>query len=340
VKAIREGVALARPKGTFLIRFSGGDGAWDTLNHLSSSDLFLRDGQIIHTLWLAEDATPLGDVYVCRTDEEFLVIGESAGVDLVAHAKKNVRLGAIVDDLAPAYTPFSLHGPFAWELMAMLVGGGVVGVPYLSMFRLDGGGWGFRAGKTGEYGYDLFVPNEGAAAWEKRIREAGAKLDLGDATEDVLQQCRLENWFFDIRREGKKGLSPLELQLQWRTSSAKEYIGSAALAERRKRGIARRVLTMVAPSEMREGAEVRLFGASVGEVLAAGKSEERNDWVALALVDVAWSHAGIDAFEIGGVPARSITPPVLDNRSLYVNPQTHTYASRAEAVFPPLAIGV
>jgi glycine cleavage system aminomethyltransferase T len=302
---------------------------------LSSSDLFLRDGQIIHTLWLGEDATPIGDVYVCRADEEFLVLAESAGVDLLAHAKKNVRLGATIEDLAQSFELYALHGPFAWELMSALVGGGVVGVPYLSMFRLDGGGWGFRAGKTGEYGYDLLVPK--GSDWEARIREAGRVLDLADASDDELAQCRLENWFFDIHRLGQKRLTPLELQLQWRTSTGKEYIGSTALAERREKGIARRMITLVAADGAKEGERVRLFEKDVGEILACGRSKERGDFVMLALVDAEWGYAGIDAFSIGGRPARSITPPVLDNRSLYVNPQTHSYATRAEATFPPLA---
>ena len=337
MSAVREGVALSRPTATSLMRFSGGDGAWDTLNRLSSSDLFLRDGQMIHTLWLAQDATPIADVYVCRNDEEFIVIAEGAGVDLLAHANDNVRLGAAIEDLSQRFDMLSLHGPFAWELMGALVGGGVVGVPYLSMFRLDGGGYGFRAGKTGEYGYDLLVPKEGSAAWEQRIRDAGARFDLEEVSDGALDQCRLENWFFNIRREGKKSLSPLELQLQWRTSAAKEYVGSAALAERRQRGIARRMITLVSPSAIDEGNALELFGERVGEVLTAGYSDARGDHVALALVDAAWAHSGIDAFQIGGAAARSVTPPVIDNRSLYVNPQTRSYATRAEWDFPPLA---
>lgn len=338
MSAVRESVAFARPcPGTFLMRFGGGDGAWETLNWLSSSELFLRDGQVLHTLWLAEDATPLGDVYVARADEDFLVLAEGAGADLYAYARDAARGGAVVEDLSQRHGAFSLHGPYAWELMGALVGGGVIGAPYLALFRLDGGGWGLRAGKTGEYGYDLVVPRESLDAWERRAREAGAPLDLGDATDAELDQCRLENWFFNIRREGTRGLSPLELQLQWRTSSQKEYAGSAALAARRARGLERRVATLVSASPLAEGARVRLFGRDVGEVLASGWSAARGDHVALALVDVEWAHPGIDAFEAGGAPARSVTPPVLENRSLHVNPQAHSYATRGEARFPPIA---
>ena len=75
--------------------------------------------------------------------------------------------------------------------------------------------------------------------------------------------------------------------------------------------------------------------------LNAGWSTTRGDCVALALVGVRWAHPGIDAFTVlhaaDAVPARSMTPPVLNNRSLFVSPQLHTYATRAEVAMPPLA---
>ena len=43
--------------------------------------------------------------------------------------------------------------------------------------------------------------------------------------------------------------------------------------------------------------------------------------------------------EHGGasVAARSVSPPTLNNRSLFVSPQLHSYATRSGIELPPLA---
>lgn len=340
VRAVREGVALSRAKlgrdRTVALRFSGGDGAWESLQQLCSGDLFLRDGQATHTLWLDPDGLPLADVYVARDDADFVVLAEGRGADLVAHAERQLRGGATVEDLSTSHHLVSLHGPFAWELLGIVVGAEVVGLPYLSLFHLlpKGHGWVLRAGMTGEFGYDLLIANADENV-ERRLLDAGKRFDLILVGQEVVDQCRLENWFFDIRRDGLRGLSPDELQLQWRVSREKEFVGSAALAQRRAHAT-HRIITLVSKGALRPGAEVRLFGQPVGRVVEVGWSAVRGDWVALALIVVRSAHAGIDAFEVDGVAVRSVTPPLLDNRSLHVNPQRHSYATRGDAAFPGL----
>lgn len=331
MRAIREGVAITHADHFTTLRFSGGDGAWETLSWLTSGELFLRDGQVLHSLWLDERAHPLADVYVLRDDESFVVVAESQGADIVAHAHDNVRGDAVIDALGATHRVLSLNGPFAWELLGDIVGPDVVSLPYMASFRMDGG-WALRAGKTGEFGYDLVLPVERADAIEARLRERGARFDLADAPLEVLESCMLENWFFNVRREGRLDVTPLELQLQWRTTRGREYLGAPALDARRAEGPRQR-LTMLLPSaRVHEGDEVHLWGDVVGTIVNA------SDGAALALIDLAWAHPGIDAFEVSPArtPARSVTPPLANNRSLHVNPQQHSYATRDEIAFPPL----
>jgi len=337
--ALRGGVTMTHSTHLHPFRVSGGDAAWATTNALCSSDLFLRDGQISQTLWLDERARPLADVYVARDDDAFVFLAETRGPDLAAHAKEHLRPGAVLEDLSATHRVLSLNGPFAWELIGRLVGPEVVGLPYLNAFHLPQG-WAFRAGKTGEYGYDLLVPNDAAVGLEARLLEEGKRFGLVSADLDVLDQCALENWFFNVRKEGTLDLTPLELQLQWRTSTSREYVGSAALAAHREAGIRRRLVMATAPRAVAQGDTVRLFEEAVGTVANAGHAPLRGDWVVLALVDVRWAHPGIDAFEIdsaaGPVPARTVTPPLPNNLSLYVNLQQDSYATRDEVRAAPL----
>ncbi|CAN5669458.1 aminomethyltransferase family protein [soil metagenome] len=338
--ALRTGVTMTRSDHFRAFRFSGGEAAWETVNALCSGDLFLRDGQVAHTLWLDERAHPLADVYVARDDDTFVILAESRGEDLFTHARSQLRDGAVLDDLTPTHRILSLNGPFAWELLGRIVGAEVIGLPYLNLFHLAGG-WAFRAGKTGEFGYDLLVANDAAAKLETRLLTDGERFDLVTAELDVLDQCALENWFFNVRKEGRLDVTPFELQLQWRTTTKRAFIGSAALEAHRIAGIRRRLVMMTAADTgvIAQGNAVHLFGENVGVVANAGYSPLRRQWVALALVDVGWAHPGIDAFEVmtpnGRVAARTVTPPLPNNLSLHVNLQRHAYATRDEIVLPP-----
>jgi hypothetical protein len=68
----------------------------------------------------------------------------------------------------------------------------------------------------------------------------------------------------------------------------------------------------------------------------AGASPTRGDWLAIAIVERALAHAGLDGFTVGGVPARTLSAPAIDNRSLLVDPQRHSFATRDTDRFPPL----
>ena len=59
-----------------------------------------------------------------------------------------------------------------------------------------------------------------------------------------------------------------------------------------------------------------------------------------AVVDARLSRPGIEGFSAGPSPngptLRTFLPPVINNRSLYVNPQRHSFKTRGEDKFPAL----
>jgi glycine cleavage system aminomethyltransferase T len=91
---------------------------------------------------------------------------------------------------------------------------------------------------------------------------------------------------------------------------------------------------------MAEGDAVLFEGATIGSLLNTGFSPTRGDWVGLALLDRPFAHAGVHRYELhhGGArsPIRTVAPPVVNNRSLYVSPQRHSFHTRHETAFPPL----
>jgi aminomethyltransferase len=243
-----------------------------------------------------------------------------------------------VDDVSASHDVLSLNGPYAWEVMSALTGPEIVGMPYGTIFRIRG--WTcIRAGKTGEYGYDIIVPKDETPAVWAQIQEIGRKFELREASLAALDRCALENWFFNIRREGSANLTPLELQLQWRISYQKDYVGAESLRRRRAAGIKQRIACIVSKAPLQTGADLYYGGRQVGKIANADFASLRDEWVAYGLIDARLSRPGIDGFTVGsasGPRARSVLPPVLNNRSLYVNPQRHSFRTRSEVTYPEL----
>ena len=337
--AIRESVVVTRLDHVRLLRLRGAD-VRDVLDHLCAGTVRVRDGQLQHVLLLDENAHCFADAHLLCDDEEYDLLAEGPTArELVGHVRRYLppNVDIQIDDRSQTHAVIGVDGPYAWELVSRVAGADAIGLPYLTCFHTAD--WRcYRAGKTGEYGYGLIVSHEGAEALESLLMEKGESLDVARGNLDVLDQCALENFYFNIRREGRAGLTPIELQLQWRVAYDKEAVGLDALRAHRERGPAARATTLVAAVPVRAGDEVRLDGEPVGHVLNAGWSTARGDCVALALIDRRCAHAGLDGFVVGeDTAARSMSPPVLANRSLFVSPQLHAYATRAELAMPPIA---
>lgn len=342
VEAIRYRVALSEPDHVACLRLSG-PGAFAALDALCPAQLFVRDCQMLQTLLLRPDGQPLADLYVCRDDEEFFLLAEGPSApELGAFFREHAPDPSAItlSDLREGHTLLTLSGPYAWELLAAVSTPEVVGLPYNSFCRLAGSVC-FRGGKTGEYGYDLLVPAAQAAALRERILDAGRAFDLGTADLEALDLCALENGFFNVRSEGRAGLDPIELQLQWRLSYLKDFVGSAAIQERRRQGVGRRVAWVVAAGPLAVGDPVDYGERRLGALVNAAASPLLGGSVGLAALERAFAHPGIDRFTAtnqgtGRAPLRTVSPPLLNNRSLHVSPQRHRYATRHEHPLPPL----
>lgn len=339
MRALRSSVAISRMDQIAHVRVTG-DSAYAALDRVVTADLRLRDGQMIHSLLLEEDGSVFADLEMGCEEEAFFLIADGPNPELLcAYLRRQWRPGEDVhiEDRSASHALVAIDGPYAWELLAALAGPDVIGLPYLTFFHYPGGTC-FRAGKTGEFGYGILVPREDLdRLWDALLR-AGGELDVAVASQEALDQCALENGFFNARREGREPVTPLELQLQWRLSGRKAFLGSSAIEARRLTGIAERLTYLVAPSQPSAGAPVHLEGRQVGRVVQSGFSRERNEWVVQALIEVAWAHPWIDLFRVGpeGIPSRSVIPPLLNNRSLFVSPQIHSYRTRHEFTFPSL----
>jgi glycine cleavage system aminomethyltransferase T len=342
VRAVRESVAYSLCEHVSLARISGPN-CRELLDAVCPRELYVQDGQMLHTLLLDADARPLADAYVCAEGDDYLLLADGLSMPalrsyLEQWAPSERQFSVL--DLSVSHRHLSLNGPYAWELLSELLGPELIGLPYLGFYQ--GAGFScFRAGRTGEYGYELWLERESASSFLERLLDAGREFDLGRASLAALDACALENWFFNPRREGRAGLSPIELQLQWRISYQKAYPGSARLAQLRQAGAQRRAVLIASARPLGAGDRIEFAGELIGELLCAEASPTRGDQLGIALLNLPYAHPGLVELSVGsaGVPARVLSAPAVNNRSLYVDPQRHTYRTRQQDRFPALVIG-
>ena len=58
----------------------------------------------------------------------------------------------------------------------------------------------------------------------------------------------------------------------------------------------------------------------------------------IAVLAMPHAHPGLGSLEVAtsGASVRVISAPAVNNRSLYVDPQRHSYGTRSEQAFPPI----
>lgn len=323
VRALRNGVAVSLLPHLQVFRIAG-SGAFDYVDRLVPCELFIHDGQMKQTLLLDAGDRPLADVYVCADGDDYLLISEGlpkAELEALLAAKGGE---VAIENLTDTHRFLALSGPFAWELLAELEGPGAIGFPYLTFYRPKPDRIYFRAGKTGEFGYDLLVPKHEANDVFAMLLEHGRAFDARAAGVGALHHAALENWFFNIHREGRAMLTPIELQLQWRISYEKIE----------RRSCRRRIAAVRAEAAIRAGEPVFCGETRIGEVLVAERSMTLGQEIGIALLDAEYAHSGVDRYRANEVPLTTVSAPFVNNLSLHVNVYRDRYARRSEVKFP------
>ena len=345
IRAIRTSVAVHRP--AFAQVVVRGEAAYEAVDALSPRDLFVRTGQILHSLVLTEDGRVHADLHVCPEEGGLLLFADGIDASTLQALLQQHAPGPefTVEDGSTTHALIALEGPYAWELRRPCAAPKLVTLGYMqrsSVYSREGITC-FRVGTTGEYGYVLRVPHAGVEGFTADLDALAPRFDLVEVGSAALDRCALENGFFCPRHRGVSGLTPLELQLQWRVTYDRSYRGSAALLATRAREDLRRVVWVLGRLEdpaPTPGGVIRREDVEVGVLLEGHHSGTLGCFVGLALLDRSLAHPWIDGlFTAEGLELRTEAPPLLHNRSLFIDPRKHIYEARAQDVFPPIVPG-
>lgn len=341
VKALRGSVGLCRASHIAMIQVAGPD-ALEILQLASTQSPYVREGRVRQTLFLRDDASIFSDTFVVSLGDWFLILAEGPDERAIVDWLSSLRdrtpgKQASIRGMNDEWVVLGVDGPYAWELVAGLLGPAVLGMPYLTLLARDEVLC-VRAGKTGEYGYLLLVPRSSAEAVEQKLFEIGGPLDLTLVGCEALDVCALESWHFTMRALVETGvarsLTPLELQVQWRVVYTRDFVGADALRARKSAGIKARVTCFTSHEPVLTGQRIRLGQLDVGEVVHACASPTLDLTVGSALITMPFAqpHLSFSALApVGPIPMRTCPAFLVDNLSMRVQPHLgHGYATRGE----------
>ena len=324
---IDEHMAVRKRAGLFDVSHMGearvrGPQAVDFLQYLTCNNVV---GLKINRAHYNGLMTPSGcfhdDLLIYRLGEdEFLLVLNAANVhgDLAWMREHVSNFDTELIDESEAWALLALQGPEAAAILAPLAGDRVAELGYYGFARTEVAGIDTlvsRTGYTGEDGFELYLPADGAGAvWDVLI-ERGADRGLAPTGLGARDTLRLEAKMALYGNDIDDTTTALEADLGWIVKFKKgDFIGRAALVKQKAEGLARRLtgFEMESRAIARHGYDVCLSGRKIGRVTSGTYAPYLNKRIGLAYLPLELSAVGT-ALEIDvrgrAQPARVVDTP-------------------------------
>ncbi len=278
-----------------------------------------------------DDASVVDDIIVWWVgDDDFLVMPNASNTDELVAAVRAApnRQGEwqgdggeayTVDDVTAERVVLAVQGPEARALLATVFPeAAAVGRFHVAAttYGAEPPGWVAGTGYTGEDGVELHVPLAAAVDVWRALLEAGIT-PAGLGARDTL---RLEAGLPLHGHELGPGITPLQADLAWVVRFDKgDFRGRDPLLAERDAGVRRRLRRLLVDGRQiaRAGADVRIDGATVGEVTSGNFSPVLERGIALAFLPPDVADDTPVTLDVRGrsVPATVLGGPFLTART-------------------------
>lgn len=318
----------------------GGPDALALVQKLTTNDAsILAVGQAQYSLMCYPDGGTVDDLLVYRLAEDrYLFVVNAANTDkdvewIQKHAEGNVT----VTNRSPEIAQLALQGPLAEAVLQTLTdvpladiapfrfvqGARVAGV---ETFILS------RTGYTGEDGFEIYLPNEGAIPLWEAILEAGKDagvLPCGLGARDTLRfEARLPLYGQELAAD----ISPIEAGLGFAVKVDKpvDFIGKEALKAQKEQGPPRKLvgLEMIDRGIPRTGYPVYIGDEPVGRITSGTHSPTLKKNVGLALVKA--EHAAVGTEVLVDVRGKKLRATIVKT-PFYRRPKPQQLCDKGEA---------
>ena len=253
--AIRNAAALIDISPLYKYRVTGPD-ATRLVDRIITRDIGkVSVGQVIYTPWCDERGKVIDDGTVSRLAEN-IYRWTAADPSLRWFRQNAAGMDVEVEDISESVAAVALQGPTSGRLLSNLVSD--ADIKNLKYFRVTTAQIAgvpveiSRTGYTGDLGYEIWIPSDGATVVWDALMETGRAFDVHPTGMLALDVARIEAGLLLIDvdfQSSKKALidsqkySPFELGLGRLVSLDKNrFVGQAALTEEQKRGHAREIV--------------------------------------------------------------------------------------------------
>ena len=223
----------------------------DFLRHVLANDVakLTQSGKALYSCMLREHGGIIDDLIVYYLDDQWYRMVVNAGTRDKDIAWLREHAGAFEVSIEPRLdlAMIAVQGPNARQKAATLLDPGLAAkaMDLGPFFGVPAGDWFVaRTGYTGEDGWEIMLPTGAAAGFWDRLRQAGV-MPCGLGARDTL---RLEAGMNLYGSDMDETESPLESGLAWTIAwepQDRDFIGRAALAEQKARGVPRKQVGLV-----------------------------------------------------------------------------------------------
>ena len=270
-----------------------GENAAEQLNKILTNDISrIKPGQAQYSTLLSEDGTVVDDliVYLRSKDEVLIIPNASNSTKVLEIIKGNISKDIEVNNLHQDIAIIAIQGPKSFELVNDL--GLPTDMQYMAFKDVSFMGQPIticRTGYTGEKGFELLIPVQGAInIWDEIISKGqkyGAKA-VGLGARDTL---RTEMGYPLHGQDISLNISPLEAGLSWAVNLEKSnFLGKDALLKEKANDIKRKLVGIKAVERAIPRSHMRVLDVDkkdIGEITSGTFSPTLKSGIALALVD-------------------------------------------------------
>jgi glycine cleavage system T protein (aminomethyltransferase) len=350
--AVREAAAVIDVTPLYKYEVSGADAA-ALLDRVVTRDISaMALDQVIYTPWCDEEGKVIDDGTVTRLDQNRFRV-TAADPSYRWFAMNATGLDVQIDDISEATAGLALQGRLSRHVLERATGQDWFDLRYFRRRPTTIDGFDVdvtRTGYTGDLGYELWIPVEGALAVWDRLFDVGADYGIRPAGIQALDICRLEASLILIEAEYTSArhafapelkYSPFEIGLGRlvKFDKATEFTGKRALlAERDAGGPERRLVGLeldwsaieamyarhdlapqISPQVQRAPVPVHKEGVRVGRATSVGWGPTIKKMVGFGSVDKELTRIGTRLSvewsvegERGKVGATVVPMPFLD----------------------------
>jgi aminomethyltransferase len=289
--------------GEFLVK---GPAALDLIQRVTSNDAAkLTPGKVQYSCLPNTEGGIVDDLLVyCLAPEEYMLVVNASNIqkdwDWINQFNTG---GAELQNISDTISLFAVQGPKAIAALQPLTSLDLASMAYYTFSLGEFAGLPnvilSATGYTGAGGFEIYVPNEHAAAVWDKIMATGQPHGIKPIGLGARDTLRLEMGFCLYGNDINDSTSPLEAGLGWITKFNKAFTNSSNLLQQKETGVTRKLIgfQMAEPGIPRAHYEITdADGQTIGEVTSGTQSPCLGKGVGLGYVTTAQSAPGTEIF--------------------------------------------